>query len=70
MCLCIPILISVYIIKYMCACVCTYICIILIIIIEFFDLQAANSPSKLRLEANLSREDSQSTKQSKAKEDF
>ena len=36
----------------------------------FVYLQVANSSSKLRFEANLSREDSQSAKQLKAKEDF
>ena len=34
----------------------------------FFDLQVANSPGKLRFEANLSREDSQSTEHSQKPE--
>ena len=34
----------------------------------FCDLQVANSPSKLRFEANLSREDSQSTEYSQKPE--
>ena len=34
----------------------------------FFDLQVANTPSKLRFEANLSREDSQSTEPSQKPE--
>ena len=36
----------------------------------FFDLQVANFPSKLRFEANLFRDDSQSTEQVKARDDF
>ena len=43
---------------------------VIIIIINFFYLQADNSPSKLRFEADLSRENSQSTKQSNAREDI
>ena len=34
----------------------------------FFELQVANSPSKLRFEANLFREDSQSTEHSQKPE--
>ena len=37
---------------------------------KLFDLQVANSLSKQELTANLSRENSQSTKQSKARENF
>ena len=42
-----------------------YIYIYIIIIIKhFFNLQAANSPSRLRFEANLSRESSECTEHS------
>ena len=39
----------------------TIIIIIIIIIINIFNLQVANSPSRLRFEANLSRESSECT---------
>ena len=39
-----------------------------ILMTEFFDLHVANSPSKLKFEANLSREDSQSAKHSQKPE--
>ena len=54
---------------YMCMCICICIRMYLYIYIynnnkHFFNLQVANSPSRLRFEANLSRESSECTEHS------
>ena len=60
-----------YVCMYVCIYVCMYICMYVCINNNnnnnnkhFFNLQVANSPSRLRFEANLSRESSECTEHS------